>query len=195
MKSGWVNSVPWLAPPFCVQPAWVWIATTRPLDSTAEPLLPPSVSDLYCSEVAVVFTAVTFFYALSVLPLVVTLALSFTAPMAYALDWVILFSDRSKVLTLAVVSVLGVIAGSAVQAVAAGDFRWEGFGGTEDLANHLIGGMLMGIGGVTAMGCTVGQGLSGISTLSASSFLAVAGIMLGAVVALRYQNWRLERAV
>ena len=93
------------------------------------------------------------------------------------------------------VSVLGVISGSAVQAVAAGDFRWEGFGGTEDLANHLIGAMLMGIGGVTAMGCTVGQGLSGISTLSASSFLAVAGIMLGAVMALRYQNWRLERAV
>jgi uncharacterized membrane protein YedE/YeeE len=122
-------------------------------------------------------------------------ALSFTAPMAYALDWIILFSDRSKVLTLAVVSVLGVIAGSAVQAVVSGDFRWEGFGGTEDLANHLIGAMLMGIGGVTAMGCTVGQGLSGISTLSASSFLAVAGIMLGAVMALRYQNWRLERAV
>ena len=122
-------------------------------------------------------------------------ALSFTAPMAYALDWVILFSDRSKVLTLAVVSVLGVIAGSAVQAVVSGDFRWEGFGGTEDLANHLIGAMLMGIGGVTAMGCTVGQGLSGMSTLSASSFLAVAAIMFGAVMALRYQNWRLERTV
>ena len=120
-------------------------------------------------------------------------AMTFTAPMAYALDWVIFFSDQSKVLTLAVVSVFGVITGSAAYALVARSFRWEGFGGTEDLANHLVGATLMGIGGVTAMGCTVGQGLSGISTLSAASFVAVGGIMAGAVAALKYQGWRLER--
>ena len=43
----------------------------------------------------------------------------------------------------------------------------------------------MGIGGVTAMGCTVGQGLSGLSTLALGSFIAVAGIVAGAVLALR----------
>lgn len=120
-------------------------------------------------------------------------AMTFTAPMAYTLDWIIFFSDQSKVLTLAVVSVLGVIIGSAASALVSRTFRWEGFGGTEDLANHLVGATLMGVGGVTAMGCTVGQGLSGVSTLSASSFVAVAGIMVGAVTALKFQSWRLER--
>ncbi len=120
-------------------------------------------------------------------------ALSFVAPIAYSLDWLMFFSDKSKVLTLGVVSVAGVIAGSALIAVASGVFRWEGFGGTEDVANHLMGASLMGIGGVTAMGCTVGQGLSGLSTLSATSFIAVIAIIAGAVAAFKYQEWRLDR--
>lgn len=120
-------------------------------------------------------------------------ALSFTAPLAFTLDWLMFFSDKSKVLTMGIVSVAGVIAGSAAAALAGRSFRWEGFGSTEDVANHLVGGTLMGVGGVTAMGCTVGQGLSGISTLSAVSFIAVAAIMAGAVAALKYQMWRLER--
>ena len=73
------------------------------------------------------------------------------------------------------------------------NFRWEGFASTEDLANHLVGALLMGVGGVTAMGCTIGQGLSGLSTLSLSSFVALAAIMAGAVAGLRYQVWRLDR--
>jgi uncharacterized membrane protein YedE/YeeE len=120
-------------------------------------------------------------------------ALSFTAPIAYALDWVMLFSDKSKVLTVGVVAVLGVVLGSALAAVLGGEFRWEGFRATEDLANHLAGAVLMGVGGVTAMGCTIGQGLSGISTLSLTSVFALIGIVAGAVCAFRYQNWRLER--
>jgi hypothetical protein len=52
----------------------------------------------------------------------------------------------------------------------------------------------MGVGGVTAVGCTIGQGLSGLSTLSVGSFLAVAAIIGGAVSALRWQVWRLERS-
>jgi uncharacterized membrane protein YedE/YeeE len=52
----------------------------------------------------------------------------------------------------------------------------------------------MGVGGVTALGCTIGQGLSGVSTLSLTSFVAVAAIIGGAVAALRYQSWRVERA-
>lgn len=120
-------------------------------------------------------------------------ALTFVAPTAYALDWFILFSDKNKVLTIGIVSVFGVVAGSALQSVLSGQFRWEGFGGTEDLANHIVGAALMGVGGVTALGCTIGQGLSGLSTLSAASFLAVSAIVLGAVLAIKYQAWRLER--
>ena len=51
----------------------------------------------------------------------------------------------------------------------------------------------MGIGGVTALGCTIGQGLSGVSTLAIGSFIALAGILIGAVLAFRYQMWRMER--
>ena len=121
--------------------------------------------------------------------------LSFVAPVAYAMDWLILFSDASRALTLGIVAVLGVVLGSAAMALARGDFRWEGFAGVEDTANHLVGALLMGVGGVTALGCTIGQGLSGISTLSIGSFLALAGILAGGVAGVRYQAWRVERSL
>ena len=120
-------------------------------------------------------------------------SLTFVAPIAYTVDWFILFSDQLKVLTLGIASVAGVVVGSAAVALATGTFRWEGFAGTEDTANHIVGALLMGVGGVTAMGCTVGQGLSGVSTLALGSFIALAGILFGAVLGLRWQIWRLER--
>jgi len=122
-------------------------------------------------------------------------SLSFVAPVAYTMDWLILFSDTSRVLTLGIVSVLGVVLGSAAAALAGGSFRWEGFAGTEDTANHIVGAMLMGVGGVTAMGCTIGQGLSGVSTLALGSFLALGGILAGGVLGVRYQAWRVERSL
>ncbi|GCL64695.1 YeeE/YedE family protein [Pseudaquabacterium pictum] len=120
-------------------------------------------------------------------------ALSMAAPVAYALDWLLFFSDSAKVLTIGIVSVVGVVAGSAAVALATGSFRWEGFGGVGDLAHHLAGGVLMGVGGVTALGCSIGQGLSGVSTLALGSLLALAAIAAGSVLALRYQAWLLDR--
>jgi len=120
-------------------------------------------------------------------------SLSFVAPVAYTLDWLLFFSDKSKVLTLGIVSTVGVVLGSALVALATRSFRWEGFANAEDTANHVVGATLMGVGGITAMGCTVGQGLSGVSTLALGSFVALAGIIGGAVLAIRYQVWRLER--
>ena len=122
-------------------------------------------------------------------------SLTFVAPIAYTVDWLIMFSDKSKVLTIAVVSTMGVIVGALASALATRSFRWEGFAGTQDTAHHLVGAVLMGVGGVTAMGCTVGQGLSGVSTLALGSFLAFAGIVGGAVIGLRYQVWQLERSL
>lgn len=122
-------------------------------------------------------------------------AMSFVAPIAYTLDWVMFFSDKSKFITLGIASVLGVVVGSFFSAVVGKTFRWESFGGNEDVANHLAGGVLMGVGGVTAMGCTIGQGLSGLSTLSLTSIVAVAGILAGAVLGLKYQMWRLEQSI
>ncbi len=118
-------------------------------------------------------------------------SLSMVAPVGYALDWLMFFSDKTKLLTLGIVSVAGVVLGSAGSALAAREFRWEGFASTEDMVNHLVGGTLMGVGGIAALGCTVGQGLSGVSTLSIGSFLALAAIVGGAVLALRYQVWRM----
>jgi len=121
-------------------------------------------------------------------------SLSFVAPIAYTFDWLMFFSDKSKVITLGIAAVLGMIAGSAAYAVASGSFRWEGFRDTQDTGNHLVGAMLMGFGGVTALGCTVGQGLSGMSTLALGSIIAWLSIIGGAVAGVKYQAWRLQRS-
>ena len=63
------------------------------------------------------------------------------------------------------------------------------------MGNYLVGAALMGFGGVTALGCTIGQGLSGVSTLAVGSFLALAAIVAGAVLGIRYQAWRIERTL
>ena len=118
-------------------------------------------------------------------------SLSFVAPYAYSLDWLMFYSDTSKVLTIGVVAVLGMVCGSALVAIVTKTFRWESFVNVEDTANHMIGGALMGFGGITALGCTVGQGLSGISTLAIGSFLAIPGFFLGAYLGLRYLQMRL----
>jgi uncharacterized membrane protein YedE/YeeE len=118
---------------------------------------------------------------------------SFTAPIAYLLELLILWTDQSRVLTFGIAGVLGMLVGSAGMAIATKTFRWEGFATSEDLVNHVLGGILMGFGGVTALGCTIGQGLSGVSTLALGSFLATGAIVAGCVVALKYQMWRIER--
>lgn len=120
-------------------------------------------------------------------------ALSFVTPAAQVLNWLILFSDSNTILSFGVVIPFGVVLGSTAAAVWAGRFRWEGFAGAHDTAQHLVGALLMGVGGVTALGCSVGHGLSGLSTLSLGSLLATASIVAGAVAALRWQIWRMDR--
>ena len=84
------------------------------------------------------------------------------------------------------------IVGAAGVALATRSFRWEGFTSIEDLVNHIVGGVLMGFGGVTALGCTIGQGLTGVSTLALGSLIAFAAIIAGCVAALKYQYWRAD---
>jgi hypothetical protein len=118
-------------------------------------------------------------------------AFSFTAPVGLWLDAFMYFSDGSKRMSLGMVTVVGVLAGACLSAVQQGSFRWEGFTHSADLVRHLFGGALMGTGGVLAVGCTFGQGLSGLSTLSLGSFLSVLGIFAGAWAAL---NWQIRQA-
>ncbi|MEK7344077.1 MAG: YeeE/YedE family protein [Pseudomonadota bacterium] len=118
-------------------------------------------------------------------------SMSLTAPVAYWWDAFMYFSDGSKRVTLGMAVVLGLLAGALGSALLQGTFRWDGFTQTSDLTRHLLGGTLMGMGGVMALGCSVGQGLSGLSTLSLGSFIATLGMVLGAVAVLQ---WQLHRA-
>ncbi|MFN5512499.1 MAG: YeeE/YedE family protein [Burkholderiales bacterium] len=117
--------------------------------------------------------------------------LTFVAPVATTLELLAYWSDASRGITLAISTVLGVVFGSLTHALFNRRFRWEGFAGIEDTGNHLAGAALMGVGGVLALGCTVGQGLSGVSTLSIGSLISLAFLILGAVLGLRYQARRL----
>ena len=120
-------------------------------------------------------------------------SLSFTAPVGYALELLMLWSDRSLTITFGIAATLGIIAGSFAYAIASRTFRWEGLAGAEDTANHIIGGLLMGFGGVTALGCTIGQGLTGFSTLALGSILAFLAIVAGSALTMKLQYWRMAR--
>jgi len=121
-------------------------------------------------------------------------ALSFVAPSAYTLELLTLWSDRGRTLSFGIATLLGTLAGGCASALWRREFRWEGFRDPGDLGRHLAGALLMGVGGVTALGCSIGQGVSGLSLLSTGSLVAVAGIATGAFAALRLEARRMERA-
>ncbi len=120
-------------------------------------------------------------------------SLSFVAPQAYFLELLMLWSDKSRMMTFGTASVLGMVAGSLAWSLASRTFRLESFRDAEDLINHLVGGALMGFGGVLALGCTIGQGVSGLSTLALGSFLAFFAIVAGAALTMKIQYWRVMR--
>ena len=115
---------------------------------------------------------------------------SFVAPLAYTLEYLMFWTDKSKVITYGIASAAGVIAGSAAYALASRTFRWEGFRDAEDTANHVVGGLLMGFGGITALGCTIGQAVTGFSTLALGSIITFASIVAGSALTMKVQYWR-----
>ncbi|MCA6121173.1 YeeE/YedE family protein [Bradyrhizobium sp. WSM 1704] len=110
-------------------------------------------------------------------------SLTFIAPIADALQYVML--STGSTLNFGIVTVFGVFAGSLVTALATGRFQLEGYRSPQHMLRSAGGAALMGAGGVMAFGCSVGQGLTGLSTLSLSSFIAIAGIVLGTGAGLR----------
>jgi len=120
-------------------------------------------------------------------------AFSFVAPLAFALEYLMLWTDKSKIVTYGIASAAGVILGSLAYALASGKFRWEGFRDAEDTANHLVGAALMGFGGITALGCTIGQGVSGLSTLALGSIITFVSIVAGAAATMKWQYARMLR--
>ncbi len=120
-------------------------------------------------------------------------SLSFVAPVAFTLELLLLWSDKSLTVTFGVAAAVGVILGSFAYALASRTFRWEGLAGAEDTANHVIGGVLMGFGGVTALGCTIGQGITGFSTLALGSILTFLAIVAGSALTMKVQYWKIMR--
>ena len=109
---------------------------------------------------------------------------AFVAPVARGLIY--LMTYPAAPISFGIAAVGGVLFGGFFAARLAGDFRLEGFSGLNDLTRHLFGAVLMGMGGVLGFGCTIGQGMTGLSTLALGSFLTTLAIMAGGVLGVRY---------
>ncbi len=112
---------------------------------------------------------------------------TFIGPAANTLELLQFWTDKSARMTFGVAVVLGTLVGAFAYAIFKRRFHWESFASAADTRNHVIGGILMGFGGVTAMGCTIGQGITGISTLALGSILVFFSIITGAAVTMKIQ--------
>lgn len=108
---------------------------------------------------------------------------SFTAPVGRTL--IFLMTSTAGGITFSVGSVVGVMAGALLGSSLRGLFRWEACEDPRELGRQVGGAALMGVGGVVAMGCSVGQGVSGIATLAWSGPVTIAAIAAGAAIGLR----------
>ncbi len=125
-------------------------------------------------------------------PVAVT-SLTFIAPIADTLQYAMLSTGLT--LNFGIATVAGVFAGSLVTALVTGRFKLEGFNSPRHMLRSASGAALMGAGGVMAFGCSIGQGLTGISTLALTSFVAVAGILAGTALGLRGGALRVQPLV
>jgi uncharacterized membrane protein YedE/YeeE len=115
---------------------------------------------------------------------------TFISPMGQTVGYAAAGFERA-LLTFGVMAFLGVVAGSLLWSLLSRSFRIEWFSSFGDFMNHLIGAILMGFGGVLAMGCTVGQAITGISTLAVGSFLTFFAIVLGAALTMKVQYYKM----
>lgn len=111
-------------------------------------------------------------------------SMTFVAPLGESLQYLMTFTGST--INFGIAAVGGVIAGSFLMAIATGTFQIEGFNDRDDFVRHMAGGALMGAGGVLALGCTIGQGISGMSTLALSSILAWLSIIAGGYLGVKY---------
>ena len=121
-------------------------------------------------------------------------SLSLVAPIAYTLELLMFWSDQSRVVTFGIGSALGIVAGSLAWALISRTYREETFPDAVDFKRHVLGAALMGVGGVTALGCTIGHGLSGLSTLSVGSMITIAAIGVGVIGMMKLDYWRMTQA-
>jgi hypothetical protein len=113
--------------------------------------------------------------------------LSFVRPAGDTLEYLERYT-AAPLLGFGVATVLGTLVGAGLVAWRAGRFKLVGFADSADTLRNLAGAALMGVGGVVAMGCTIGQSVSGVSTLAAGSLLAALSLLAGGVLGLRLQE-------
>jgi hypothetical protein len=116
--------------------------------------------------------------------------LTFIAPVGNMLNYLMTWTGSTIGFGIAVV--FGVLAGSLVYAVTSGNFRIETFGSRSDMLNHLYAGVLMGFGGVLSLGCTIGQGVGGFSTLALGSVVSIVFIVFGCALTIKMQYYMLD---
>lgn len=121
-----------------------------------------------------------------------TQSFTFISPMGDLARYVMNPADTSLI-NFGIVALVGVILGSLLYALITRNFRVEWFVNGGDFANHAVGAVLMGIGGVLSMGCTVGQAITGVSTLALGSVLTFIAIVAGAAGTMKYQYWKMMR--
>ncbi len=109
---------------------------------------------------------------------------SFVAPVGESIQYLMTFTGATINFGIAVIG--GIITGSFIMAKSTGDFHVESFADTSDMIRHITGGALMGVGGVMALGCTVGQGITGMSTLALGSVIALLSIIGGGIFGMKY---------
>ncbi len=115
---------------------------------------------------------------------------TFINPMGQTLGYAANGFDRT-LLTFGIMALAGVIAGSLLWSLISRSFRIEWFASGRDFVNHLIGAILMGFGGVLAMGCTIGQAVTGFSTLALGSILTFIAIVLGSALTMKVQYYKM----
>jgi len=115
---------------------------------------------------------------------------TFINPIGQSLGYAAAGFDKVR-LTFGVMAVLGVILGSLLWSLLSRSFRIEWFASAKDFVTHLVGAILMGFGGVLAMGCTIGQGITGVSTLALGSMLTLVAIIFGCALTMKVQYYKL----
>jgi uncharacterized membrane protein YedE/YeeE len=115
---------------------------------------------------------------------------TFTGPTADELMYLMTFTGST--INFGIAAVLGVILGSFLYVIVTGKFRVETFIDRSDMIRHMLGGILMGFGGVLALGCTIGQGITGMSTLALGSLLALISIIFGSALTMKIEYYRMD---
>jgi len=118
-------------------------------------------------------------------------SLTFVRPAGDTLDWLMRYT-AGPIPGFGVATTFGTIAGAFAGAMMSGRFSVTGFADRSDLLRNLSGAMLMGVGGVLALGCTIGQGMTGVSTLAIGSIIALVAIIAGGFAGLRVFDRLLE---